>query len=132
MNLTKTFQTDPTLDEGSWVKLGDAQIKIARLGSPRYQSGVAARLRPHRAEIEAGSMNDKEAMQIEIELLADFIVLDWKNVEFDDAPMPYSRDNAIKALGLELFRNWVREQARNLENFRTRETKEAVAAVAKN
>ncbi len=131
MNLN-SFQTDPTLDEGAWIELGDASFRIARLGSPKYQSAVSRRLKPHRESIEQGVLKDADAVRIEIELLADFILLDWKSVELDAAPLPYSRENALRALNIELFRNWVREQARDLENFRAKETGEAIEAVAKN
>jgi hypothetical protein len=128
----KSFKTDPALDEGAWLALGDAEIKIARLGSPRYQSAVTRRLKPHRESLELGVMSDADAQKITIELLADFILLDWKGVELDGKPLPYSRENAIQALGIEVFRTWVQEQARDLENFRAKETAEAVESVAKN
>lgn len=128
----KTFKTDPTLDEGAWVNLGDARLKIARLGSPKYASAAAKRLKPHRESLELGVMPDAEAQKIEIELLADFILLDWENVSLEGQPLPYGRDNVIRALGIEVFRTWVKDQARDLENFRTKETSDAVTAVAKN
>ena len=128
----KSFKTDPSLDEGAWVNLGDAELKIARLGSPRYQSAVARRLKPRREAIELGVMPDAQAQEIEIELLADFILLDWKNVELDGATLAYSRENAIRALEIEVFRNWVKDQARDLENYRARDTAATVEAVAKN
>jgi hypothetical protein len=131
MDLNK-FKTDPELDEGSWVKLGDADIKIARIGSPRYQSAVARRLKPHRESLELGVMSEAEAQKIEHELLADFILLDWKGVDLDGKPLPYSRENALQALKIEVFCAWVKDQARDLENFRAKETAEAVEAVAKN
>jgi hypothetical protein len=132
MDLNK-FKTDPTLDEGVWLKLADAELKIARLGSPRYQSALLARLKPHRESIELGIMKDADAVLIEVELLADFILIDWRgNLELDGVPLSYSRENAIKVLQIEEFRRWVKEQAQRLENFRTGEVKESVAAIAKN
>lgn len=131
MNLN-SFKTDPTLDEGAWINLGDGRLKIARLGSPKYQSAAAKKLKPHRDAIELSLMKDAEAQKIEIELLADFVLLDWDNVELDGEKLPYSRENAIRALNIEVFRNWVRDQARDLENFRAKETASAVEAVAKN
>lgn len=128
----KTFKTDPALDEGAWIKLGDAEIKIARIGSPKYQSAMMARLKPHRESIELGILKEDDAKKIEVEMLADFIVIDWKNMELDGAPLPFSRDNAIKALGIEMFRSWVKEHARNLENYRVADLKQSVEAVAKN
>lgn len=128
-----SLKTDPALDEGAWIKLGDVEIKIARLGSPRYQSAMIARLKPHRESIELGIMADAEAQKIESELLADFIVLDWRgDMKMDGKDLPYSRANAITALQIEVFRKWVKEQATELENFRTRDVKESIEAVAKN
>lgn len=127
-----SFKTDPSLDEGAWVSLGDARVKIARLGSPRYASAATARLKPHRESIELGIMKDAEAQKIEIELLADFILIDWQNVQLDGEALPYSRANAIRALSIEVFRNWVKEQARDLENFRAVEIRDAASEVAKN
>lgn len=128
----KTFKTDPALDEGAWIKLGDAEIKIARIGSPKYQSAMMARLKPHRESIELGILKEDDAKKIEVEMLADFIVIDWKNMELDGADLPYSRENAIKALQIEMFRSWVKEHARNLENYRVADLKQSVEAVAKN
>lgn len=128
----KTFKTDPELDQGAWIKLGDAEIKIARIGSPRYVAASTARLKPHARSIELGVITEAEASKIEAELIADFIVIDWKNVSLDGEALAYSRANVLRALEIEVFRTWVKDQARDLENFRLAETKDAVAAVAKN
>jgi hypothetical protein len=128
-----TFKTDPALDEGVWIPLDDAEIKIARIGSPKYQSRLRAKLRPHQDAIVHGYLKDSVATKIQIEVMADFILLDWRgNFEVDGKPLPYSRENAMLALEIDEFRAWVDRQARDLENFRAKEVKESVEAVAKN
>jgi hypothetical protein len=128
MDLAK-FKTDPKLEQdGVWVPLGDAQLRIARLNNPRMAAGYAARIRPYRGS----AIPDAEGERIMIECLAEYVLLDWKGVTHDGAPFDYSTENAKAALKIKDFAEFVMERAREMELFQAAETKAAVEAVAKN
>jgi hypothetical protein len=57
--------------------------------------------------------------------MAHHIVLDWKGVFDGDEPLPYSVEAAERLLlELEWIRNRIIEEARSLENFRTKAREE--------
>lgn len=128
MDLNK-FKTDQTLElEGVWVPFDDARIKIARLNNPQMAAAYAAKIRPYRgAKIPEGV--EEEIM---VECLASHVLLDWEGVTHDGAAFPHTRENAVKALKIKDFAEFVINCARDFELFRQQDIREAVTAIAKN
>lgn len=117
MDIFSTFAVDTKReDEGTWVTIGDAEIRLGRIGSTRYRSELARRLetRPE------GSPERERAI---VELFADCVLLGWRNLSYQGKPMEYTRENAIRLLDdpqLREFREWIVRQATDRENYRAK------------
>jgi hypothetical protein len=129
MDLRKAFGVDATLErEGFELHLGGgAYITLARAGggNVRYERAVTKHLAPHRAARDAGTLENAMADTILHNVYADAVVLDWRGIELDGEPLPYSRDNAYKLLH-ELPDLWriVQDAAGKLANFRQAEVQD--------
>lgn len=131
----RVFEINSAADDGVWIKLDDAEFKIARAQNPRFAAAFHARMREHRAAMELGVLPDSIAVPLLAGIYADTILLDWRgNVTIDGKPLPYSRENAVKLLSDKRlkFLQWVRQQADILENEHVQDVKSATEAVAKN
>lgn len=131
MDLSR-FKTDTALeDEGVWTTIdasSDAQIRIARIGNRRYREAMARRLKPYRRALRAGTLDDSVTERITAEVLAETVLLDWRGVTADGAPLPYSRDAARDLLldpAYRDFRDLVVELAGELDLYRERDLEAA-------
>ena len=131
------FKTDKSLEsEGVWIPLptGDGEIKIARIGNPEYKKLRSELERPYKKQIAVGgSIPEKKQTEILIDCFSKTILKDWRNIpdwrlenEDETKFVPFSVDVAAEALtDLEDFRNFVAEQALNLENYRAVKAEQA-------
>lgn len=119
MDISK-LKTDSNLEEeGVLVPLGDAKIKVARMGNKRYQAAFNRRMTPHKNAARAGIVADEVVEQILIEVIAETVLLDWEGIKEDGVPLPYSRENAIRVLTeIRAFRDIVVSIADRMETFR--------------
>ncbi|MGQ0664604.1 MAG: hypothetical protein ACT4P2_13710 [Pseudomonadota bacterium] len=117
------FTTDPVLEtEGIVLDYGDFKITIARAGGANRKFGKAldAKLKPHRRQIELGTLDDKLATRLMAEAYAEAVVRGWSGMtDADGHPLPFSRENAVQLLSdlPDLFRD-VQEQASRIALFR--------------
>ena len=120
MDFKKEFSTNKTFEEtGVWVAIGEGgELKIARAGSKKalkYSREVA---KPHMAQITYGKLPDDVSDQLTIEVMAECILLDWKNMTYDGKLLPYSKENAIKLLTEEQdFRDMVSRISNERKTF---------------
>lgn len=119
------FRRDETKQtEGVWLAFDDeTQFLIADLNNRKFVKSTQKRIR----KVNQNALRDDVDLQnrITIEAMADAILLGWKGVTENGQDVPYSKERAVKLLTeIPDLRNWVSEQAGNLENFR----KEIVAA----
>ena len=102
LNFKKTFGFNKDkADEGVWVDIGnDALIKVAKLGTTRYQVALMKHTRKYQSLIRLNRLDPEGMAEITANTLADSILLDWKNIAEDDngAIMPYTRANAYRML----------------------------------
>lgn len=127
MKISK-FATDLDLEEGGvWVDIGDgAQLKIARIGNPRYQKVIRRLRAPYRAQIRNKTIPEDVSDDLVVKAIAECILLDWKGLEDDNGKsIKYSQDRAYELLtGLKDFRLLVAEIAMEGEAFRMAEAEE--------
>ena len=128
MDLSK-FKTDPRLEvDGVEVQLGDATLTIARLNNPRAAAAYARNERRHRGAVVSEKIRETEMTEV----LADCVLLDWKNVEMDGKPLEPTRENKIAALQIKDFADFVIEHARDFENYQAQQVSDAAEAAEKN
>lgn len=131
MDLSR-FKTDTALeDEGVWTTIdaaSDAEIRIARIGNRRYRETMAKRLKPYRRALRAGTLDDSVTERLTAEVLAETVLLDWRGLTVDGAPLLYSRERARDLLldpAYRDFRDLVVELAGELDLYRERDLEDA-------
>ena len=120
MDFKKAFGYDEKkADAGVWIDIADGiSIKIAKLGTVKYQEALMRYTRRHQAIIRLNRLDPKMMADITANTLADSILLDWKGVIIDDIPIDYNRDNAYKMLKeYPDFRTLVENNANDASNF---------------
>lgn len=118
VTLWDVFGTDPQLEkEGVWIDLGKyGKFLLARAGGANrsFQAAVEVAMRPHRALIEAGKLDEDLAEQLLIPVFAKTIVRGWEAVR-NKPPMKgfleFNQENAAWLLTElpELFRRLKKE-----------------------
>jgi hypothetical protein len=127
MDLRKTFGGDKALErDGVDLHLGgDAYVTVARAGGTNvaYDRAVQKHMRPHRSK--TGYLDNDVYVDVLKQAYADAVVLDWRGIEFDGEPLPYSRENALKLMR-ELPDLWdvIKTHAEKLANFQHEEIAE--------
>ncbi|HVQ48492.1 MAG TPA: hypothetical protein VMS92_00465 [Mycobacterium sp.] len=127
MDMRKTFGGDKTLErDGVELHLGgDAYITVARAGGTNvaYQHALQKRIRPYQSK--SGYIENDTYIDILKQTFADAVVLDWRGLELDGEPLPYSRDNALRLMR-ELPDLWdiIKTHAEKLANFQQEEIAE--------
>ncbi len=130
MDLRKRFGTDPKIErDGVDVHLGgDAYITIARAGGSNvaYQTAMQRALKPVRRAMQADALSNDDAEAIMRNVFADTVVIGWRGIELDGAPLEFSKENAKRLFAElpEVFRI-VQEEAQRLSNFRQAEIDES-------
>lgn len=129
MSLYKTYKTDSTLEkEGIWLEYGLAsngepiRIKIARAGgqNTRYVKALEKATKPYKKMLQAETLDNETAENIQQKVFAETVVLDWKNVEGDNGElMEFNVGNVLKLFSdlPDLFID-IRQAAQQLALFR--------------
>lgn len=116
------FTTDPDLErDGIALEYGEATIVIARAGgaNKKFMSLMERKMRPYRAAVNSGTMDESVAEKLLAEAYAEAIVLAWDGVRgLEGEEIPYSKENVIKVLLdlPDLFRD-IQEQSQRIANF---------------
>lgn len=125
------FRTDKSLEkEGIVLDYGDFKIKIARAGGANaaFQKALAAKVRPYKRQLDAGTIPDDVAEKLFLDVYAESVVLGWEGVTDENGkPLPYSKENAVKLFSdlPDLFRD-VQNQAASISNFRAEVTEDTI------
>ena len=127
----KSFETDKQLEvDGVWVDIGDddgTQLLVARIGNDNYNRLIRTKLKPYRNLLQRNAMPEPTQEKILTEVLAETILLDWKNLKYNGKKVAYSPARACELLmGIPDFRELVMEIANSMETYRVIE-KEADA-----
>lgn len=124
MDLAVLEQDSGKQSAGVTVPLvGDAEVTIRSLNSPDVQAAHTELLRRHAAAFRArGLMAISANREVESRLLADHLVVGWKNVSLRGKEYPYSRENVYElCMKLDQFRAMLWEQAASVDLFRLTE-----------
>lgn len=124
-----TFETDRQLEvDGVWVDIGDedgTQLLIARIGNPNYNRLIRARLKPHKNLLQRDAMPIEMQEKILNEVLAETVLLGWKNLMYKGKKINYSSARALEMINnISDFRELVMELANSMETFRVVEAEE--------
>ncbi len=124
--------------EGTWVSAYGAKFKIAKYSSRGAEAARAAALADFYQKLTAraeGKIDEKdtaELQDIEARVMADHILVDWKNLAQKGKELKYSADAAFKILRdpkyQDLF-NLVLRESLKYDNFAAAADKEIVKDV---
>lgn len=126
MDIFAAFATDPKLEEeGRWVRIGGTEDKpteilVARSGNDRYNRIMAQQYETYQHELNSKDKAATEARARDMleHCMASAVLLGWKNVEFQGAPMEYSYANSRKLLAVKDFRALVAKEAEKFEAYK--------------
>jgi hypothetical protein len=109
MDFTKQYgSTDPKTN-AQWVEHQGAKFFIAPANNIAFKNKTLEMFKMN--ELQGGGLDKltaKQVVEIESEIKAHTILLDWENVEDQGQPCGYSRDKAKEMLtNYEQFRNFV-------------------------
>ena len=107
-NLYDTFKTDSNLEEeGVWVQYGElddgtrTRFRVRRMGkgNVHYTKAVEHRMKPYRRQMDTGTMDNKLADTIMMEIFIASILVEWEGVTDKNGDlMELSKENAVKLL----------------------------------
>lgn len=113
---------DPEVgQEGVWVDFyGGSQLKLASIESMKYKSTMAKLARQHRIQLDEANEDSTELVQkITAEALAKCVLLDWKGIQIDGKPVPYTWQVGMDAIQKSSkFRDFVSERAADTSLFK--------------
>lgn len=111
MRLTEQKIDPIKLEQGDWVdnipEMGDLRLKV-RGARNRDWTRLQGRLLdavPRKNKI-GGRISQEDQERITAVLLRETCLLDWENLEGDDGPIPYSKQEAEKLLSDPQYRNF--------------------------
>lgn len=133
-NIHSIFQTDNKLEEqGAWVEVNNytgLAIKVRRLSADVVTKGYEKIIKETFGDGKLRSKSDlteEQAQNIQIKHLANYVLIDWKNLVDEDTSeeIPYSVDAAISLLEIKDFREYVFQAAKERDAFKTIDTAES-------
>lgn len=106
--------------EGVWVVfLDDIRLKIARWNNPTFRKVFQREQEAQGVKMKLGLLSIEEDEQLANLVMGEAIVLAWENLEDEGEPVKYSPKEAARLLGkYTVLREFVAEQAKDLENFK--------------
>lgn len=116
--------------EGVWIDFEvGIRLKIARARNPAFRELMRKLTEPFRKMIREGGMELEQLEDLQRQIRAETILLDWENIE-DKAgkTIKYSPEQALeffKDLELRDFYTFVILQSENMENFKKELVKES-------
>lgn len=125
----KEFETDESLElDGVWVDIGDddeTQLLVARVGNPTFNRMIRQRMKPFKNLIQRDRLPASTQEKILTEVMAECILLDWKNLKHNGKTVKYSSATALKLMtSIKDFRELVTEIANSMETFMKEEEAE--------
>ena len=129
------FKTDLTReDQGVWLEVGDGfAVRVCRLGCKAHAELYRSLTSPPgiRAAIESNAYPPAKHVEMQVELLAQTILKDWRGMTDKGQPVPYSIEKAKEVLQLKDFRGLIHSLADQQSNFRSDEIAGAKDALKK-
>lgn len=114
--------------DGTWFRFDGAEFLIAYAHRPafyRAHDRMSRKYPEHKLKADPALRLRSGA-----ELLAECILLDWRGVNENGKPIPYSKETAVKLLmKIEPLREWVAVTSRELTEFQQEAIAEDAAAL---
>jgi hypothetical protein len=115
--------------EGVWVPYrGGVEFLVGYTKSRKFREKAASRYRKHSKILESGGKVATDKLdEITLETMAEVTLLGWRRTTaagveptalFNGEVLTYSKENAMKMLALDGFREWVAKQADDLATFK--------------
>lgn len=123
MDINTAF-SDPKLEtDGVWCSYREgSEVLVARIGAPRFQRMLDAKMRPHRRKEKAGLLDSETENRVLCETMAQTVLLDWRGFKDGTKDFPYSQEAALNLLLRSIdFRNDIAELAAVEDTFRAEE-----------
>lgn len=126
LDLSAAFGTDKNKEEdGIDVIMGAATLTIAYWKSKPVKRKMRQVLRPHRQQFNAGIIKDDLANDLNAKIIAQSVLKGWKGVGMNGKALPFSEDNAYKALkGIPGFLDAVLAISQDKGNFQADDIEE--------
>ena len=124
LDIFAQFATDETLEEnGTWFDIGGgARILVARSGNRKYGKLLTKEVERARKVLDLNDeVADKKSEEIMIAVIAETILLGWKDVSFKGEALEYSIPNAKKLLAVKDFRKAIGQFADDVTAFKFKE-----------
>lgn len=126
MDVFKQYATDEAKEaDGVWIPLGreddpkGAALLVARSGNKKYTKLITREVEKNQRALDIkGDEADALSDALMIGVMANTILLGWKNIEFKGAPLAYTVDNAKILLGVKDFRKLVARLSDDIEHYR--------------
>lgn len=128
MSLQSQFSTDPELEKkGVWFEYaeGDEEnppsLLLARAGGANdaFNKAMETAAQPIRRKLQNNLVSGKQLRKLNVQVYAEAVVLDWKNVELDKEVLPFSKENVVKLFTrLPEFFDTVMEDASRMAAYR--------------
>ena len=123
------FKTDKNAEqEGVWVDYGSGfRVKLGRVGNRKFKEFMLKRGKPHMRKMQQGTMDADTADVLMREAIAQTILLDWEGLLDDNGkPIPYSKEEAKKALEIDDFYQEIFDLAQQRELFSVQDDADAL------
>ena len=109
--------------QGVWIDFEvGIRLKIARARNPAYNEMMRKLTEPYRKTIRDGGMEIEDLENLQRQIRAKTILLDWENIEDEDGKtIEYSPERALEFfhdLELRDFYTFVILESENMENFK--------------
>lgn len=124
MDLFKSFSTDAELENsGRWVNLTKtARVRVARAGNEAFNTALRKAIEKEGVDLKDNSKENLDLLQsLMIDATARHILKDWEGMESGGQPLPYTHENAVKALTLKDFRARIDKAADDFDAYRVKE-----------
>lgn len=116
------FGEDETaVERGIWVSHANGpqfRICAATDSNPQYVRVKERVLKPHRRALSHDAMDEKRASDLLMQVYAECVIVDWKDVFLDGKRVPFSKKECLRMLKLfpKLWR-WLRAEATEGAHF---------------
>ena len=102
-NLDKLFKNNESLEQnGIWMMLSEESgFLVRRFGgfnSAKIKAALAKHYKPFARLVESGSLDPKKEKEITLKVFCEACLMDWKGIEIDDKPVPFSQEKAVEFL----------------------------------
>ena len=109
-------------DDGVWVPYkGDIEFLIARAGNAKFRRRLSYFYEKNRRLLDGKSeAAEKKSNEVLATVMAETILLGWKGkVAIRGEVLEYSKANAERLLGVQMFREWVTSQSQDQHAYKT-------------